>query len=64
LQQRFGAPYLAGKGILSALGTKALGQGVSAGLINLGTQAALGKELIRLFQLHLWIDCWWWRIFK
>jgi hypothetical protein len=41
----FGAPYLAGKGILSALGTKALGQGVSAGLINLGTQAALGQRI-------------------
>ena len=41
----FGAPYLAGKGILGALGTKALGQGVSAGLINLGTQAALGQRI-------------------
>ena len=46
----FGAPYLAGsslfagKGILSALGQGALGKGVSAGLINTATRAALGKK--------------------
>ena len=40
----FGAPYLAGKGILGALGTGALGKGVSAGLLNIGTRAALGKK--------------------
>ena len=40
----FGAPYLAGKGILSAFGTGAIGKGVSAGLLNIGTRAALGKK--------------------
>ena len=47
----FGAPYLAGSGlfkaggILSALGQGALAKGASAGLINLGTQAALGQRI-------------------
>jgi hypothetical protein len=47
----FGAPYLAGSGlfkaggILSALGQGALAKGASAGLINLGTQAALGQKI-------------------
>jgi len=50
LAATFGAPYLAGSslfqtgGILSALGTKALGKGVSASLINAATNAALGNK--------------------
>jgi len=50
LAASFGAPYLAGSslfqtgGILSALGTKALGKGVSASLINAATNAALGRK--------------------
>jgi hypothetical protein len=40
----FGAPYLAGKGILSAFGSKALGKGISASLINAATNAALGRK--------------------
>jgi len=44
LAASFGAPYLAGKGILSALGTGAFGKGVSASLINAATNAALGRK--------------------
>ena len=40
----FGAPYLAGKGILSVFGSKALGKGISASLINAATNAALGRK--------------------
>jgi len=44
LAASFGAPYLAGKGILGALGTGAFGKGVSASLINAATNAALGRK--------------------
>jgi len=44
LAASFGAPYLAGKGILGAFGTKALGKGISASLINAATNAALGNK--------------------
>ena len=44
LAASFGAPYLAGKGILGAFGTKALGKGISASLINAATNAALGRK--------------------
>jgi len=40
----FGAPYLAGKGILGAFGTGAFGKGISASLINAATNAALGRK--------------------
>jgi len=44
LAASFGAPYLAGKGILGAFGSGAFGKGVSASLINAATNAALGRK--------------------
>ena len=41
----FGAPYLAGSGILGALGKGALGKGLAGGLLNVGTQALLGQKI-------------------
>jgi len=40
----FGAPYLAGSGIMSAITNTALRKGVSASLINAITNSALGKK--------------------
>jgi hypothetical protein len=41
----FGAPYLAGSGLLSGIGNVALRKGIAGALANVGTQAALGRNI-------------------
>ena len=41
----FGAPYLAGTGLFSGIGSLALRKGLAGALTNVGTQALLGKKI-------------------
>lgn len=40
----FGAPYLAGTGLFSGIGSLALRKGLAGALTNVGTQALLGRK--------------------